>query len=177
MTVFGYLLLMAFPALLVAAAVYDLMTMTIPNRLALAVALLFPVAALVAGLELMTFGWHLAAGLGVLCVCFGLFAMNWIGGGDAKLAAGIALWTGPFIPLLEWTILAGIFGGILTLALLFARRLPLPQVFARQPWIARLHDHRTGVPYGIALAAAGLAIYPSLAIFALKIHNSPLTIH
>jgi prepilin peptidase CpaA len=166
MSFFSNLLLFAFAALLVLAAVWDLMTMTIPNRLSLAAVALFPVAALVAGLEPATIGWHALAGLGVLCVCFGLFALNWIGGGDAKLAAAIALWIGPFMPLLEWAMLSAIYGGVLTLALLFARRIPLPAVLARQDWIARLHHPKTGVPYGIALAAGGLTVYPSLAIFA-----------
>ena len=165
MTVLSYLLLLAFPALMVVAAVSDLLTMTIPNRVSLATALVFPVAAVAAGFEPSAIGWHVLAGLGVLCVTFGLFALGWIGGGDAKLAAAIALWTGPFMPLLEWTFVSAIYGGVLTLAILFVRQIPLPAVLARQDWIARLHDHTTGVPYGIALAGGALTLYPSLDIF------------
>jgi prepilin peptidase CpaA len=40
------------------------------------------------------------------------------------------------------------------------RRLPLPDAFARQVWIQRLHEKSGGVPYGIALAAAALVVYP-----------------
>ncbi len=53
-----------------------------------------------------------------------------------------------------------IFGGVLTLLLIQFRLLPLPAALARQPWILRLHEKGAGVPYGIALAAAALAVYP-----------------
>jgi prepilin peptidase CpaA len=45
------------------------------------------------------------------------------------------------------------------------RRWPLPAAFVRVGWIARLHDGSTGIPYGIALAAAGLLTYSDTAIF------------
>jgi len=52
-------------------------------------------------------------------------------------------------------------GGVLTLALLEFRKLSLPSRLARSEWIERLHRPEGGVPYGIALAAAALLIYPS----------------
>jgi prepilin peptidase CpaA len=36
---------------------------------------------------------------------------------------------------------------------------------ANVTWIDRLHDHRVGVPYGIALAAAGLITYSNSEFF------------
>jgi len=48
----------------------------------------------------------------------------------------------------------------LTLLLIQFRKLPLPGLLARQRWIMRLHDKAGGVPYGIALAAAALLVYP-----------------
>ena len=51
-------------------------------------------------------------------------------------------------------------GGVLTLLIIRFRQLPLPQALSRHAWIARLHNQEEGVPYGIALAAAALAIYP-----------------
>jgi prepilin peptidase CpaA len=85
--------------------------------------------------------------------------MGWIGGGDAKLAAATALWLGfDFLP--SYLIYASLFGGALTLALLQFRKWPLPAMLAEQDWVVRLHRDDTGVPYGIALAAAALAIYP-----------------
>jgi prepilin peptidase CpaA len=33
------------------------------------------------------------------------------------------------------------------------------------PWLERLHAPRTGVPYGIALAAAALVVFPESPIW------------
>jgi prepilin peptidase CpaA len=148
-----------FPAFMAFAAAYDLTTMTIPNRLTAALALAFLAVVPLCGLPMSEAAWHLAAGLLVLVVTFAMFAMGWIGGGDAKLAAGIALWLG-FADLLDYLMLASILGGALTLALLAVRRYPLPRPLARLPWALRLHAPETGIPYGIALAVAALATLP-----------------
>jgi len=152
-------LLGLFPAVMAFAAASDLVTMTISNRLSLFLAASFFVAAAIIGMPLVQVGYHVAAGALVLTVAFGLFAAGWIGGGDAKLAAATAMWMG-FTDLLQYLFLASILGGVLTLLLLSMRRMPLPSPLAGTPWIARLHDAGTGVPYGIALAAAGLLVYP-----------------
>jgi prepilin peptidase CpaA len=110
-------------------------------------------------MPLPVIGMHLAAGALVLVVSFGFFTQGWIGGGDAKLAAATALWFG-FAHLLDYLIYASLFGGALTLLIIQFRKLPLPGVLARQVWIQRLHETEGGIPYGIALAAAALAIYP-----------------
>jgi prepilin peptidase CpaA len=95
----------------------------------------------------------------VLAVAFGCFAMGWVGGGDAKVAAAAALWFG-FAHLMNYLLYASLFGGALTLLLLQFRQWPLPESFAGQPWLARLHAKETRVPYGIALAMGALMIYP-----------------
>jgi prepilin peptidase CpaA len=151
--------LLLFPALMAFAASSDLFTMTISNRLSLALTGAFFLLTIVTGMSLDAIGMHLAAGTLVLMVCFGFFAMGWIGGGDAKLAAATALWFG-FDFLLDYLVYASLFGGVLTLALIQFRKLPLPAPLARQAWILRLHETGGGVPYGIALAAAALIIYP-----------------
>jgi prepilin peptidase CpaA len=110
-------------------------------------------------MALPAIGWHLAAGLLVLAASFVLFTQGWIGGGDAKLAAATALWFG-FGHLLDYLLYASLFGGALTLLLLQFRHLRLPGKLAQQQWIQRLHEPTTGVPYGIALAAAALVVYP-----------------
>ncbi len=151
--------LLLFPALMAFAASSDLFTMTISNRLSLALVVGFGILAVVTGMSLAEIGMHLAAGGLVLTIAFGFFAAGWIGGGDAKLVAATALWFG-FGHLMDYLIYASIFGGLLTILLLLFRKLPLPEMLARQPWISRLHDAAGGVPYGIALAAAALVIYP-----------------
>ncbi len=151
--------LLLFPALMAFAASSDLFTMTISNRLSLALTGSFFLLTLVTGMSLPAIGMHVAAAALALVFSFGFFSQGWIGGGDAKLVAATALWFG-FDHLLDYLIYASLFGGVLTLVLIQFRRLPLPGPLARQPWILRLHQAGGGIPYGIALAAAALAVYP-----------------
>jgi len=95
----------------------------------------------------------------VLAAAFVCFACGWIGGGDAKLAAATALWLG-FGHLFDYLVYASILGGALTLMIVQFRHLPLPRVLVGRAWAERLHRPGGGVPYGIALAAAALLIYP-----------------
>jgi prepilin peptidase CpaA len=152
--------LLLFPALMAFAASSDLFTMTISNRVSLALVAGFFALALVMGMSANDMLLHTGAGLTVLAITFAFFAFGWIGGGDAKLAAATALWFG-FDHLLEYAVYASIFGGVLTLVIIKFRVLPLPQFMARQAWLARLHQSNAGVPYGIALAAAALIVYPN----------------
>ena len=164
------LVLLLLPAVLAIAAGWDLASFTIPNFLSLALLGAFAVFALAAGLTLPVLGWHLAAGLLGLGIGITLFALGYIGGGDAKLFAAVALWLG-FGDLVPYMLLASLFGGALTLGLLAMRHVPMPQVFARQAWIARLHDARSGIPYGVALAAGAFVLLPSTEIFRLAAHG------
>jgi prepilin peptidase CpaA len=151
--------LMLFPTVMAFAASSDLLTMTISNRVSLILVAGFFVLACLAGMTVSEIGYHMAAGCIVLLVAFAFFICGWIGGGDAKLAAATALWLG-FDHLLAYLVYASLFGGVLTLALLQFRLTPLPASLARREWTARLHRKDGGVPYGIALAAAALAVYP-----------------
>jgi prepilin peptidase CpaA len=150
--------LFVLPLLFMTAALSDLFTMKIPNWIALSISAVFVVVALVSGMSLADIGMHVLAGLVVLVVCFLFFSRGWMGGGDAKLAAAAALWFG-FSDLLSFLLIASVFGGALTLLLLFFRSHPLPFSSAMPPWVLRLHDQAVGIPYGIALAAAGLLVY------------------
>jgi prepilin peptidase CpaA len=151
--------LLLFPALIAFAASSDLLTMTISNRVSLALAAGFLALAAINGMSLQDIGMHAGAGGVVLAAGFACFSFGWIGGGDAKLAAATALWFG-FSYLLDYLVYASLFGGALTLLLIQFRLLPLPAMLARHGWIMRLHEKGGGVPYGIALAAAALIVYP-----------------
>lgn len=158
------LALLFFPLAMALAASSDLLTMRISNKLVIVLAAGFVVVALLAELPLQQFMMHLACAALVLVVAFGMFAMRWIGGGDAKLAAATTLWLGfgLTLPYLAYT---AILGGVLTLIILILRRLPLGAYTGSMPWLARLHDRKQGVPYGIAMAFAGLLTYSNTAIF------------
>src|SRR5665811_2387192 len=86
--------LLLFPALMAFAAASDLFTMTISNRVSLALAGGFLALALLTGMGFHDILTHLGAGAAVLAVAFACFAMGWVGGGDAKVAAAAALWFG-----------------------------------------------------------------------------------
>jgi len=156
--------LLLFPGLMVFAAISDLLTMTISNGISLALALLFIVMAFACGLSTTEIAWHLACGVAMLVVTFGMFARGWIGGGDAKLAAATAIWLG-FDHVGDYALSASALGGLLTLLIIGLRKCPLPGVLVARRWIARLHEPGTGIPYGVALASAGLILYPETAIW------------
>ena len=151
--------LMLFPALMAFAAASDLFTMTISNRVSLALAVGFMALALLGGMGLPDILSHVGAGATVLVAAFICFAFGWVGGGDAKVAAAAALWFG-FGHLLNYLVYASLFGGALTLLLLQFRQWPLPYQFAGQTWLLRLHAKESGIPYGIALAIGALMVYP-----------------
>jgi len=158
------IMLVVFPAAMAYAACSDLFSMTISNRVCLVLVVAFAACAGWLGLSWSTIGWHLAAGMLVLVVCFGFFAAGWIGGGDAKLAAATALWFG-FEPLLPYLQIAGVGGGLLTLLLIKARATPLPAIAQNWSWARRLHSPTEGVPYGIVLALSALLVLPETAIW------------
>ena len=153
------LILVLFPLAMAFAASSDLLTMTISNRLVLALTGAFFVLAILAGLSWAEIGNHVLAAAVVLAGAFVCFARGWIGGGDAKIAAAIALWFG-FDQVMPYLLYASLLGGGLTLLILKFRTGPLPASLSGYGWIQRLHDQAGGVPYGIALAAAALAVYP-----------------
>ena len=157
-------ILVVFPFLMAYAAASDLLTMLIPNRISLGLIAAFALLACTGVMSWPEIGAHLGAGGLVLVVSFTLFAFGVIGGGDAKLAAATALWLG-LDGLLDYLLVASILGGGLTLAILAARSHPLPQAIARLPFALHLHDRKTGIPYGIALAAAALLVLPETMVW------------
>jgi prepilin peptidase CpaA len=154
-----FVLLTVFPGVVLFAAAMDLFTMTIPNRLSLALVAAFVLVAPFMGLGPWAIASHLGAGLLVLAGGVLLFIPGWIGGGDAKLAAAVALWLG-FDHVLFFLLCASLAGGSLATGILALRQMPVPAVIATQPWAARLLSRGGGIPYGIALAVGALWVYP-----------------
>ena len=159
-TVLGFSLLVG------TAAVKDLTSFTIPNWISLALVAGFipgAGAALNAGAPTVDILVCVGVGFAALLVGMGMFAMGWIGGGDAKLMAACALWLGApgLAPFLMWTTLSG---GALTFFLIAARRHGASFVGHTGPdaegWVGRLMDRRGDVPYGVAIAVGALAAFP-----------------
>jgi prepilin peptidase CpaA len=142
---FTELLLIGLAAILVIAAVVDVRTFTISNRLNLTVALLAP--AYWASIALAPWpgvAIQLAAGAAVFTLLAGAFYAGMMGGGDVKLAAALALWFSP-MGTVRFLVLMSLAGGVLTLVLVVWHR-------------ARKREGRPQIPYGVAIAFGGLAI-------------------
>lgn len=150
---------LALPLCLSLAALTDFLEMKIPNRIPAILLASFFILAPFAGLSLSDFGWHLLAGAAVFSVCFALFALGVMGGGDAKLLTAAAVWFGFNSSLFAFLVYTAYLGGALTIAVIILRAnwdrlayagIPMPQTLMMAK----------KVPYAIAIGAAGLLTYP-----------------
>lgn len=154
-------LALVFPVLVIVAALKDVTSYTIPNWISLALIAGFFPAAFAAGLSWGEIGLNLGIGLGALVVGMGMFAMGWIGGGDAKLFAAAALWLG-WPATASYLAITGVAGGGLAVALLGLRSAWMRSVAGLGPrWFERLASPGESVPYGVAIAAGALLAFPA----------------
>jgi prepilin peptidase CpaA len=142
---FTEILLGLLAILLIYAAVVDVRTFTISNRLNLGIALLAPVYWFSVGLPL----WpdaaiQVAIAAGVFVLLAAAFYAGMMGGGDVKLAAALALWFSPVMTI-NFLVWMSIGGGVLTVVVLLLHR-------------AKKKPGKPEVPYGVAIAFGGLAI-------------------
>ena len=140
---FKYGLLAALAIALLTAAFTDLRSRQIGNWLNGAIALGAPLFWWASGLSLWPeVAAQLAVALAAFVVLAGLFALRAMGGGDVKLLTALALWIEPAW-FLKLVVLMALLGGVLTI------------VFAA--WhIVRGRKGRLAIPYGVAIASAGL---------------------
>ncbi len=139
------------PVLLVWAAAVDFLTRSIPNGISILLSLAFAIFAVAAGLSLEDLAGHVLCALLFLGCGFALFSAKLIGGGDAKLCAGAALWLGlggaqPFLHSMA------VAGGLL--ALIYLARHMIGSSFGLYASGART------IPYGVAIAAGALFVLP-----------------
>jgi len=148
-----------FAALVIVAALKDLSSFTIPNWISIALALAFAPAALAAHVSLENVGISFAVAFCVLLLAVGMFALGWIGGGDAKLMAASALWVG-LRGLAPFALYTGLAGGALALILVALRSAWLRPLAAAGPaWAKRLATPGEAAPYGVAIAIGALAAF------------------
>jgi prepilin peptidase CpaA len=155
-----------YTAPLVIAAVWDAWKFRIPNILPMVIAAAFIPAALLSP-QPIEWAWHLGMGLVMLVAGALLFARGLAGGGDVKLAAACALWMGPLLP--GFLVFMTILGGVVVLVLLALRySLAMVMLFVPMPDITlpRILLRGEGVPYGIAIAGAGLWMAPQVPMLA-----------
>lgn len=146
------------PLCLAFAALNDLFSMTIPNRISFILLLSFTVVAPLSGMDWQSFAMSFVAAATVFLGCFALFAANVMGGGDAKLLTAAAVWFGFNTALVEFLLAVTLVGGVLTLGILLLRSrsqeimaigIPIPDSLL----VAKK------IPYGIGIAIAGLLTY------------------
>jgi prepilin peptidase CpaA len=149
--------ILGFLGLLYASAISDLRSLTIPNRYALAVALLYPAYLLSTNQPIDWLGAIIVAG-SLLALGFVLFALNTLGGGDAKFLAAVSLWAGPAL-LLDFVLLTALMGGAMAIFMWLRHRYrrasdiadlltgDADPDFAKQP-----------MPYGVAIATGGVYV-------------------
>lgn len=154
------LIFVVFPFCMVFAALSDMLSMTIANRVSLLLVAVFAIVAPLTGMSWIAYGWHFAAGGLVLAVTFGLFALGGMGGGDAKLLSATAVWLGLGFNLVEYLVVTAFIGGALTLAIISYRSSPLAVYTGHNMFLRNLADRKSGIPYGIALGIGGLISYP-----------------
>lgn len=134
---------------LLVASYFDITQYRIPNRVCLAMALLFPAAQWISPYPVDVLP-HAMTALALLGVGFMLFIPGLFGGGDAKLLAVCGLWLGPTLTPMA-LMLTALTGGLLSLLLLVLRAVTPPGDVA-------VLRKGAPVPYGLAIAAAGLLL-------------------
>ncbi|KJF68894.1 A24 family peptidase [Rhizobium nepotum] len=146
------------PLCLAFAALNDLFSMTIPNRIPLILLSSFIVVAPFTGMDWQTFAMSMAAAAVVFLACFALFAANAMGGGDAKLLTAATIWYGFNISLVDFLLAVAFLGGVLTIGILLLRSRSQQIMAAGIPIPDSLMVAKK-IPYGIGIAVAGLLTY------------------
>jgi prepilin peptidase CpaA len=138
--------------------------MTIANRVSVMLVVGFAAIAPLTGMPWAVYGFHLLAGVLMLTVTFGLFAVGAMGGGDAKLIAATSIWMGYGTDLVQYLVVSSFLGGALTLLIIVFRASPVAVLAGRFEFLRRIGDAKTGIPYGIALGLGGLVVFPQSAL-------------
>ncbi|MBL4871249.1 MAG: prepilin peptidase [Robiginitomaculum sp.] len=156
-------IIVIFAGCMLAASWSDLTSMTIPNWISLV---------LIAGFLIVTpfvwqgwgvFGTHILVGLACFSAGLAMFALGWMGGGDAKLLAATSLWW-VWSDLFQYLFYTTIAGGMLALFLIFGRKY-IPVSVLKTGWAKRLLKDEKKMPYGLALAFGALAVLPHSQIY------------
>ena len=103
----------------------------IPNTIVYAIVAMFAVGAIF-NFAWPAIVWPVLAGVAMFLLGAGLFAFGLFGGGDVKLIAAMALWTG-FADLPRFLLIMGAAGGLIGLVLLLKRRRQQPAMASQRP--------------------------------------------
>ena len=165
--------------LLIAAAATDITRYRIPNIIVYAIVAAFAVGAIF-NFAWPAIVWPVLAGVAMFLLGAGLFALGMFGGGDVKLIAAMALWTG-FADLPRFLLIMSAAGGLIGLVLLLKRRRQQPAMASSVPAAtessaaeaavattptaetpaseAPRPTRKSHIPYGVGIAIAGLDFF------------------
>lgn len=180
--------ILAFGALLIAAAVEDVRGLTIPNRIPLGIIILYPAYVLSAGTQVDWAGSAVLAAI-ALVIGFVIFARGYAGGGDVKLFVAGSLWAGP-TQFPTFLMVTAIVGGAIAIGMILHRRFartmqdraaasgaslgeaqagvagraPIATGWSPNDAVTRVYaalatvGARRDLPYGVAIAAGGIQV-------------------
>ncbi len=156
-------IIIIFAGCMLAACWTDMTSMTIPNWISLVLLAGFFVVSPFVWQGWDVFGTHLLVGGIFFLAGIGMFALGWMGGGDAKLLAATSLWWvwSDIVIYLVFTTLAG---GVLALGLMLGRKY-FPASILKIDWLYRLFKDEKRMPYGLALAFGALMTLPRSDIY------------
>ncbi|GLQ19949.1 prepilin peptidase [Algimonas porphyrae] len=159
----AFIVTLIFAVPLLIAAYTDFWSMKIPNKVSLAMAAGFVIALPMTWQGLPALAEHLSVGLVFFAAGFAMFALGWLGGGDAKLMAAISLWFGwgDVMPFVLYTTL---FGAALGIFMMLSDTL-LPVRVRTSELGMRMFQGGKDMPYGLALAAGALFVWPTSSLF------------
>jgi len=140
--ILSYVLGGALVLILLSAGIEDARTREIANWKNAAIALMAPAWWWVLGYGWADVAWQVGIAVGVFALFVGAFHFGWMGGGDVKMIGALALWL-PFQALAWMLIVMSLLGGALTVLLVVER-------------LVRRKDGNIEIPYGVAIALAGL---------------------
>ena len=143
--------------------VSDIRTLNIPNAVSVLLFILLLPAGLMAGWGLGDIALHYGAALALLVPMIFLYAGGFFGGGDLKLFIAASIWIG-WQALPAYLLSVVLIGGVLALIVLVLRKIPELPYLGRLPWIGPGGEPAQGIPYGVAIAIAAIALFPRLDI-------------
>lgn len=141
---------------LIIAAVGDVKSFTITNKLNILFFLSFLIFAPFLGLGFAEIGQHFLVALAAFLICFVLFTIGVFGGGDVKLVGATAFWLGS-APMMSYVFYTAIAGGFLAIIILTSRLLAKKYGLPRSPkWLRQMLRGHSAIPYGVALCIGGM---------------------
>ena len=158
------LILSVFPLMVVMAGISDFFTLKIPNWLNAIIAVSVIPFVMFSNMPMEVFAWHIIAGLVTFVVAAMLFSANIIGGGDAKMLAACAVWIG-WDRLMEFAVITAFAGGALVIAMKVWVFFADHKDSGGMAWAKNFLSKKPQLPYGIAIAAGGIIVFPATCWF------------